>query len=196
MSERVRLGGGIVLISLSALVAGGALAARGAYRDDRGNLNVEAGPFTYGPCADLLDTREVRQPATDAQLVEGIRAIGRVCGFCAEDMAINVSGAPYEVCVDPESINLDYSMTPGKLTVTGYMMTNPPAPDGYLFTALDTNPGFCSALIGLLESNQNEYFARAFEPAMAAELVANVGIAPGSNSACEALPAPTTTAAP
>jgi hypothetical protein len=173
------------IIGFSAAVGVGALAFEGMTTDGRGKTNVDIGGVVqFGDCAKLLDQREIKRPVTDAQLLSNIKSIGRVCGYCVESSAVNYGGVSYSICIDPETISLGYDQAPNT-EVQAFMTTEPASPEGTLFEALDTNPGFCSSVIAELEGNMSEYFGQAFGQETAGQLIPIVNIAPGSSSSCE-----------
>ena len=187
------MGRGFNLLVGTAVFAGGAYVYSGMSKDGHENMNLDVGGiYQYGDCAKYLANPEVREPSTGTQLLETIRNVGRICGFCLSDTELNFGGASYKICIDPETIDLrEQGYARSETGVEAYMTTLPESPEGYLFTAMDTNPGICSAAIGSLEKEMREYLNKTFVESIAVGLVPNVHIAPGSNHPCEnTLPPP------
>lgn len=173
------------------LLAGAASVAEGISTDGYGNVNLDLQGFVQvGECAKLLDSADVSLPVPDQLILERIKALGRLCGFCMSSTELTTQGASHKVCVDPESIILqhpaqDPSQPSQTIQVLGFMKTIPDSAPGYLFNAFDSNPAICSQAITEIRDEMVDYIGQGFDAQSAPVLVPEVYISPTSNQQCE-----------
>lgn len=185
-----------ILATAGLLTAGGMAAAAGFESDGHGNVNYDLfGVIKFGDCVELMYLPETKDPATEHQLLETIRSIGRLCGYCYTEKQITLEAQTYKICVDPETIEINHN--DGDLStigIVGYVGTAPEGPPGIVFSAFESDENLCATAIPKLESEMEEYFAEAFGELPSTRLSVDVKVSEFDSLPCEtALPDQTVT---